>query len=181
MENIAVRSIRADEWREVRELRLRALQGEVAGIAFLDTFESAATHSDDFWIQRAAAASSDAGTDGRARQFVAARPDGVWVGTATVLVELAGEQDFQGNEIRRSGGAIVGVYVEPASRGQRVIDRLFDAALDWVKKRGLDAVRLTVHADNHRAQKAYGRSGFRPTGVVLASSIGPELEMARSV
>lgn len=179
--DVAVRAIRADEWRAVRELRLRALRDEAAAIAFLDTFANAAARTDDFWIVRATAASSDAGAGARARQFVAVAPDGTWVGSVSALIERAGDRDFEGNEIRHSGGALVGVYVEPGFRGQGLIERLLDAAADWVRESGLDAVRLMVHADNLRAQTAYRRAGFRATGVTVESSIGPELEMVRGV
>ena len=33
-----IRAVRAHEWREIRALRLAALQDEVAAIAFLDTW-----------------------------------------------------------------------------------------------------------------------------------------------
>lgn len=181
MGELTARPVHAHEWREARALRLRALQDADAGIAFLDTYESAASRPDEFWQQRTAAASIEAGPDAAARQFVAVTADGAWVGTLAVLIERAGERDFEGVEIRRSAGGIVGLYVDPEFRGVGVIQRLFDAALDWVRERGLDYARLYVHSDNSRARRAYERAGFRPTGTTLVGSIGLELELAREV
>ena len=59
------------EWREVRTLRLRALRDEAARIAFVDKFEDASGRPDEFWQERVALASVEAGSDAGARQFVA--------------------------------------------------------------------------------------------------------------
>lgn len=181
MGDIVVRPVRGHEWIEVRALRLRALQDEAAGIAFVDTLEAATVRPDEFWKDRTAQASSDAGPDPSARQFVATTSDGNWIGSITVLIERAGEKDFEGKEIRRSGGGVVGVYLDPAYRGKGVIQSLFDAAFDWLRDLHLDSARLYVHAENSRAHNAYLKAGFRPTGVTLVGSIGPEVEMARAV
>jgi len=179
MEEITVRPVHDHEWREVRALRLRALQDEVAAIAFMDTFEVASQRPDEFWQQRTIGASIEAGENAHGRQFVAISADGTWIGSVTVLVERVGEKDFEGAEIQRSAGAIVGVYLDPAYRGRGIIDTLFGSAVAWVRERELGFARLYVHADNLRAQKAYERAGFHPTGKALQGSLGAELEMAR--
>ena len=38
-----------------------------------------------------------------------------------------------------------------------------------------------MHRDNLRAQGAYRRSGFEPTGETLTGPIGPEIVMARQL
>ena len=179
MDEITIRAVHDHEWREVRTLRLRALQDEVADIAFIDTFEEASKRPDEFWQQRVAGSSVEAGPDARGRQFVAVAPDDTWVGSVTVLVERVGEKDFEGADIERAAGAIVGVYLDPAYRGRGITQRMFTAAVDWVRELGLDHARLYVHAENPRAQKAYEKAGFTPTGKTLAGSLGIEIEMAR--
>jgi RimJ/RimL family protein N-acetyltransferase len=181
MTDITVRPIHDHEWQEVRALRLRALQDEVASIAFVDTFEEASVPPDEFWQQRAHGSSVEAGANAGVRSFIAIAGDGAWIGSVTVIVEKVGEKDFEGNEIVRDGGAIVGVYLDPEYRGRGVIQRLFDAALDWVRERELGYARLYVHSDNLRAQGAYLRAGFTPTGASFEGSLGAELEMAREV
>lgn len=181
MPPITIRPVHAHEWREVRVLRLHALQDEAAAIAFVDNFEDATSRPDEFWQQRVALASVEAGSDAGARQFIAVTEDGAWIGSVTVLVEQAGETDFEGAVIERSAGGIVGVYLDPAFRGTGVIKNLLDAAIDWIRERDLDYARLYVHSENTRAQKAYEKAGFHPTGTALVGSIGPEIEMARDV
>lgn len=169
--NHVIRSIRSDEWAQVRELRLAALRDPVAHLAFLETYEDAAARPDEFWQERAAGAS-----EGMAerRQFVAVGQGGVWDGSVAVLVEEAGERDFFGGVIERRQGHLVGVYVRPERRGSAVgVTRaLFDAALEWAWESGLERVRLFVHEKNSRAEAFYRKAGFVPTGVTVTGDAG---------
>ncbi|WP_420802893.1 GNAT family N-acetyltransferase [Streptomyces murinus] len=47
----------------------------------------------------------------------------------------------------------------------RLIKAMFDAGVSWAWGRGAERVRLLVHEDNERAQGAYRKAGFRPSGV----------------
>jgi ribosomal protein S18 acetylase RimI-like enzyme len=174
-----IRPVRADEWREIRLLRLEALQDDLAPIAFLDSFADAQTQPDEFWQVRAARSSSDAGHEAGARQFVAVDGSGSWVGTLVVIVEKAGEVDFEGKTVSEARGHVVGVYLRPEHRGRGVLQELFEAALGWIRERGLPQARLHVHADNIRARKAYEKAGFRATGNGFRGAAGNEIEMAR--
>ncbi|MCX5558821.1 GNAT family N-acetyltransferase [Streptomyces sp. NBC_00038] len=169
--NHVIRSIRSDEWAQVRELRLAALRDPVAHLAFLETYEDAAARPDEFWQERAAGACE--GTAER-RQFVAVGQGGVWDGSVAVLVEEAGERDFFGGVVERRQGHLVGVYVRPERRGSAVgVTRgLFDAALEWSWGVGLERVRLFVHEKNGRAEAFYRKAGFLPSGVTVPSSGG---------
>ena len=176
-----IRPVRAHEWREIRALRLEALRDEVAPIAFLDSYADAQTRSDEFWQGRAAGSSSDAGQEATARQFVAVDGSGEWVGNSVVLIEKPGEVDFEGKTIEEAGGHIVGVYLRPEHRGRGLLQELFEAALGWMRERGLPQARLYVHANNLRARRAYEKAGFQPTGNTFRSPAGDEIEMARSL
>ncbi|NNC10595.1 GNAT family N-acetyltransferase [Planctomonas sp. JC2975] len=175
-----VRRVEHGEWRQVRGLRLEALQDPDAAIAFLDSYEQAATKSDDFWMTRTDnAASGDA-----AAQFVAIgepAQDEAWVGTVTVLVRPAGTMDHLDRRVETARADVVGVYVAPTHRGDGTIDRLFDAAAAWAAEVGARALTLDVHADNHRAQGAYRRAGFTATGETIEGPIGSEIVMSRSL
>ncbi|MFJ6832848.1 GNAT family N-acetyltransferase [Streptomyces sp. NPDC091209] len=171
------RSIRPDEWRQVRELRLDALRDPVAHLAFLETYEDAVTKSDAYWQDRTAGVA--AGVVDR-QQLVAVGGDGVWAGSVTVLVEAAGVADWFGNMVERTQGHLVGVFVRPEYRGSGagVTRALFDAALAWSWESGLERVRLFVHEKNGRAQAFYRKAGFVPTGetVPMPGATG-ELEL----
>jgi GNAT superfamily N-acetyltransferase len=172
-----VRPVRAHEWREIKALRLEALQDEAAPMAFLESYEAAAARSDEPW-QQYAQASGVEGSTAVSRQFVAVAEDGTWVGSLVALVERAGTQDYEDTTIERDGGHIVAVYLRPEHRGRGVMEPLFAAAADWLRALGLPRMRLYVHADNARAQGLYRRIGFLPTGATFTGSIGPEIELA---
>ncbi|MFC5219306.1 GNAT family N-acetyltransferase [Streptomyces coerulescens] len=168
--NYVIRSIRADEWPAVKELRLAALQDPVAPIAFLETYEEALARSDSFWMERAAGGSQ--GAEG-AQQIIAEAPDGRWVGTLTVLIEQPGTTDWAGHPVERKQGHVVGVFVRPEERGGGLTEVLFDAGLEWAWGRGVEQVRLIVHEENGRAQRFYRRVGFVPSGLVVPLSGKP--------
>ncbi|WP_106432372.1 GNAT family N-acetyltransferase [Streptomyces sp. LaPpAH-108] len=159
-----VRGIRADEWERVKELRLDALRDPAAPLAFLDTYENAVAKDDRFWRERAERAAEGA-TGGR--QFVAEAADGGWVGSVTVLLEEPGSVDWSGVRVERLQGHVVGVYLRDGHRGVGLIQGLLAAAADWVWDQGAARVRLFVHEENTRAQRAYKRAGFVPTGLAV--------------
>jgi GNAT superfamily N-acetyltransferase len=164
-----IRSIRADEWRAVKELRLTALRDPIAHLAFLETYEQAAAKADAFWQDRATG--SDEGSTG-VRQIIAEDPDGTWVGTVTVLLEEAGTTDWAGQPVERRQGHVVGVFVRPEHRGTGLTGALFEAGLEWAWRRGAERVRLLVHQANERAQGFYRKAGFVPSGVLVAAPQG---------
>ncbi|MFD6415903.1 GNAT family N-acetyltransferase [Streptomyces sp. NPDC060194] len=167
-----VRPVRAEEWREVKALRLLALRDPAAPIAFLETYEEAAARPDDFYRQRAEGASHGTG----ARQFVAEDGDGSWVGSVTVLVEEAGRDDFFGHRVERRQAQLVGVYLRPEHRGTGVLDALVSAAVAWAwSDPAITRVRLHVHESNARAAGAYRRLGFVASGVTLPTEADPAL------
>lgn len=166
----AVRPVRAHEWRQVRQLRLAALSDEAAPIAFLQTYDEAAARPDGFWQERVEASAIDAGTDATARQLIAVHEDGTWVGGIVALVDAAGTP---------AASNVVAVHLLPEHRGRGVVQQMLEEAADWLRERGLHEARLHVHADNARAQRAYAKAGFTPTGARFTSTIGPEIEMAR--
>ncbi|MFE9839857.1 GNAT family N-acetyltransferase [Streptomyces sp. NPDC005551] len=173
--NHVIRPIRADEWRAVKALRLAALQDPAAPIAFLETYEDAVARPDAYWQERTAGAAE--GTKER-QQFVAEGPVGQWAGSVTVLVEQAGTRDPFGGPVERAQGHVVGVFVRTGQRGYGLIGALLDAALEWSWRLGLERVRLFVHERNSRAEAAYRKAGFAPTGVTatMPGSTG-ELEL----
>ncbi|MFK0111291.1 GNAT family N-acetyltransferase [Streptomyces sp. NPDC091217] len=159
-----VRAIRGDEWEAAKRLRLVALRDPMAGIAFLETYEDALTRPDSFYQERAARSADE---PSGARQFIAEASDGEWAGTVTVLIEEAGTKDWAGFPVEWRQGHVVGVFVRPEHRGSGLIKALFDAGVAWAREQGAERVRLLVHEDNARAQGAYRKAGFVPSGVTV--------------
>ena len=157
-----IRSIRADEWPAVKELRLAGLRDPVAHLAFLETYEEAVVKPDSFWRERAAGAAE--GVIER-QQFVAEGADGRWVGCVVVLVEEAGAEGTFGGVSEVRQGHLVGVFVRPEWRGRGVTERLFACAVEWAwEVAGVERVRLFVHERNSRAEGFYRKIGFVPSG-----------------
>lgn len=142
-----IRRIRADEWRELRRLRLRALAD--APLAFGSTLAREAAYPDERWIAESAGAAGDEHVT-----VVAAVGDG-WVAMA---------RGFPGREDPRCIW-LVGVYVEPEWRGNGLAQAVSDGVVEWARARGADEVRLHVADWNGAARRTYERLGFRPTGV----------------
>ena len=173
---VTVRRVRADEWELVRALRLAATADPDASIAFLESHDDVAARPDEFWRATAALAAESE----TVAQFVAV-VDSASVGSLSVLVRATGQTDHLGRFIDDRRADVVGVWVRPESRGTGAIDALLAAAGEWVASLGLRRIQLDVHRDNARAQAAYGRAGFVPTGETLSGPIGPEIVMARQL
>lgn len=179
MSEITIRAIRHDEWREVRELRLHALQDASADVAFHDSFEEAVTRPDEFWQQRASNASEQQGSTATARQFVAVTADGTWVGTTAVLLPVISNDRTDQSQQNARIATLVGVYVDEEHRGTGLLARIIEAALQWTRENGCHWLELLVHTENDRARRAYEKLGFEPTGATESGPNGLEIELIK--
>ena len=66
----------------------------------------------------------------------------------------------------RHRASLHAVYVDPAWRGQGLVDALLDAAIGQGRHDGLSQIELTVAADHLAAQAAYRRAGFAEVAVM---------------
>ena len=147
---ITVRRVRAEEWGQLRVIRLRALAD--APMAFGSTLAAEQVQPDEFWRSRAAGGAAD---DDRAT-FIAER-DGVWVGIGTCVLEAGGAGERP--------AWIFGMWVDPAVRRQGTAQALLRALAGWALERGADVLNLHVTATNGPAIALYERLGFHATGV----------------
>jgi RimJ/RimL family protein N-acetyltransferase len=163
-----VRRIRADEWREYRELRLEALKD--SPLAFVEQYETSVRQPDQFWQERVRRAATDRTVAG----FVSVNA-GRFLGKASCIIEPEVTDHVSAH--------IVGVYVQPGARGREkgTAGRLIAAAVDWAhREAGAQRVRLFVLDANERAQRFYRRAGFVATGHTMPYPPDPsyvELEM----
>ncbi len=173
---VRVRRVHATDGARIRELRLRMLSDSAAPIAFLDTRENAQAQPPEFWQERAiGGALSD-----EVAQFVAEAGER-WIGGMAVLAPAAGTVDYFGRENPEGRAMLVSVYIDPAHRGQGVLELLVEAAADWARARGRRELALDVHTRNLPAQAAYRRLGFVATGGSTEVPTGTELEMVRAL
>lgn len=146
-EGFSIRRTDAEDWREVRALRLEMLRD--TPLAFGETELHALTLDEAEWRMRAARGRTSPGI-----VIVAIDAAGRWLGTMGGYLPDA-----------NTGGLLVGVYVTPDRRGREagVFDALLAAMEDWARTQG-DTLTLHVHEANSRARAAYLRRGFIETG-----------------
>lgn len=73
---------------------------------------------------------------------------------------LVGMIAFYANQPESGVVYIPHVYVRGAYRGQNLMSYMLDAIKEYVKRKGFMYMRLEVHKDNERAQRAYIHYGF---------------------
>jgi ribosomal protein S18 acetylase RimI-like enzyme len=92
-------------------------------------------------------------------------------GGAIVGYLYAGIEPHSWKELRARAGFIHDVLVEEASRGEGIAEALLDAAVDWLRERGVRSVLLWSAARNERAQRLFTRKGFRSTMIEMTREL----------
>jgi ribosomal protein S18 acetylase RimI-like enzyme len=154
---IEVRRVRADEWQELRALRLEALEN--APDAFWTRYEEAVERPEEAW-----------------REWTA-MPCHVAVESGRLVGMVAGASDSDDP----SAAHLIAMYVTPAARSRGVGDALVEAQLAWARAEGFERVNLMVNVANGGAIRLYERLGFRDTGVRALLREGPHVLAAMSV
>lgn len=179
MPTTTVARIRPDDWRELRDVRLRALAD--APSAFGSTLAREAAFPDDVWRERAAQGRTllartapDGGPPDDGGPAGNDRSPGPVVGIAAVVPS---PDDATVAEL-------VSVWVEPGARGSGVAASLLARAEDLAAGLGARTLALWVTATNAPALRLYERAGFAPTGETQPLPSDPrlvELRMTRRV
>lgn len=166
---VAVRRIRPDEWRELRDRRLAALAD--VPTAFGSTLAVEQAYPDDTWRERALGASA-----GCERATFVAERDAAWLGSVTGLA---------GRFANPAGvPLLVAMYVVPDARGGGVGRALVEAVIAWARECSASALGLSVTDTNASAIALYQRCGFRFTGADKPHAHAPgliEREMRRDI
>lgn len=140
-ERAVIRPTGASDWRELRTIRLEAL--EESPDAFGSTHHEVVAFADERWESMAADL-----------HFFLAERGGAVVGMAS-----GGYNDrYPGTHW------LYGMYVTPRERGTGVAAQLVRAVADWAIADGADELYLQVTATLERARRFYSRMGFRDTG-----------------
>jgi ribosomal protein S18 acetylase RimI-like enzyme len=150
MSDPSIRFIGKSDLPAFKALRLEALRGHPD--TFGSDYEENLDRPESFWIERV--------------EKLVDNPDGCAV-VAESEKELAGMVGVWREEGRkcRHNAHIWGVYVHPAHRGKKLMDRMIDCAIEWCKSNGIRIVRLTVATHNPAAIRCYLRCGFTVYGV----------------
>jgi GNAT superfamily N-acetyltransferase len=138
---VTVRELRPDEWREARDLRLRALADTPT--AFLRTLAEEQAYGDDVWQERAAARGD--------RLSLVCEAGGELVGGAAGILEA---DDVY----------LVAMWVAPSHRRSGIGRALVDRIVDWARVQGAARVMLEANERLAPAVRLYESAGFCPTG-----------------
>ena len=102
--------------------------------------------------------------------LVAERPAGDRP-AAVIGYVYAGIEPHSWKELRGEAGFIHDLLVSDEARALGVGQHLLEAAVAWLKERGLARVMLWAAAPNSGAQRLFERHGFRPTMIEMTRDI----------
>jgi ribosomal protein S18 acetylase RimI-like enzyme len=153
-----VRSLRPDEWRVWRDLRMQALADSPD--AFRETIDRAKDRTESEWIAAAATARE---TD---RRLLVAEHDGRPVGMAVIVVSAT--DPHQAN--------LYAMWVQPTARRLGLGRALLNAAIAWAETNGLSGIILIVTEGNDAARQLYREAGFIETGAREPLRPGSQLQ-----
>jgi GNAT superfamily N-acetyltransferase len=145
---VEIRRIRPDEWRELRDLRLRALQD--APDAFGSTYEEESGSVDAQWVEWA----MEAAEGGSSFGVVTVDDDARWIGMAVGAPHL----DHPGE------AGLFAMWVDPPARGAGIGRALVENIVRWASSNGFPVLRLRVTRSNDAAVRLYLRCGFADEG-----------------
>jgi ribosomal protein S18 acetylase RimI-like enzyme len=145
---VEIRRVGADGWRELRDLRLRALKD--APDAFTATYEDESMQADAHWTGWATAMAEGGSSFG-----LVAEDEGRWIGMA-----VGGpHRDFPGE------AGLFAMWVDPSVRGAGVARALVEGVVSWARSAAFPLIRLRVTVSNEAAVRLYVRCGFADAGL----------------
>jgi ribosomal protein S18 acetylase RimI-like enzyme len=141
-----IRPVRAEEWPQWKETRLRMLRDSPR--YFATRWEDAAREPDAYWRDWIAAAA-----EGTSRALFVAEQDGAWLGTVGCFLRVDPTE-----------AQLISMWVDPAARGRRLGELLIRQIGLWAVAHGCETVVLFVQEANAPAQGLYAKLGFTATG-----------------
>jgi ribosomal protein S18 acetylase RimI-like enzyme len=158
-----VKTVRASDWREYREIRLAALKD--APSAFASTWQQEAARSPQQWRERA-----QLSQEGLSRTIVVAVDDGeCWIGLAGGYRPGDDGADAE----------LISMWVAPDCRCRGVGYALARAVVSWAEGHGSRVIGLWVNQANQLAISLYKRVGFCCTGGVAPLPSDPTQQEVR--
>jgi GNAT superfamily N-acetyltransferase len=143
---VVIRRLAPAQWQLYRKVRLAALAD--APFAFGSTLDRELGFDDQVWRRRLQAKGT----------FLA------WLGEEPAGTAAAVADDPDDEFAVPGAWQLVGMWVEPRSRGSGVADQLVEAVADYARAQGATQLVLWVTEVNQRARAFYCRMGFRATG-----------------
>lgn len=154
----AVRRLRPEDWRQYRDLRLRAL-GD-APDAFGSVLDVERQRPDAEWAERLAS-----GADPRWNLPLVAEDGDALVGLAWGRIHPEKPETAH----------VFQMWVAPEARGRGCGAMLLDAVVAWAREAKARSVVLSVTCGDTPARRLYTRAGFEPAGGPEALRAGSSL------
>jgi len=143
MESIEIISLKPEDWKQYRDLRLKALKEEPQ--AFGSTYEDNCKHPDEYWKQRL----EDTYTK-NTQWLVFAKLNGILVGMAGGFAEKESDNAH-----------VIAVYVTPEARRKGISKLLMKELVVKIKTNKLiRKVTVDVNPEQVAAYNLYKNSGF---------------------
>lgn len=156
-----IRLVRADEYIDLREVRLKAL---AYAPHLADHLQKESAEPSTFWYDR-----TERGAAGTSMATFVAVDGSTFIGVADSFLPEAGDT-----------AEIGGMWVCPTARRSGIGRDLLEAVCDWARTRGAARAGLWVRATNTPARLLYERSGFelaRTSGVAGETGLRLELRL----
>ena len=134
-----IRQVRTEDWKRLRDARLRALAD--APYAFASRLVEEQAFANEVWQERATPSASRA-------SFAVERDDHFDAIVSCFVADDPGTVH------------LVGMWVAPQQRGRGLGHGLVDAIVDWARQHGAERICLSVEARNDEASRLYTRCGF---------------------
>lgn len=142
-----IREVRPEEWRSLKDLRLRALETDPD--AFGSTFAEERVKPVTAWQEWAA----EGWGLGAQTTLVALDGDG-WLGMGVCIVA----------EAEPRSATVYAMWVYPAARRQGIGEELLQELIKWASFKNAEELLLAVTEGNTAAMNLYERDGFMSTG-----------------
>ena len=159
--DVRIRTIRGDEWRLWRSLRLRAV--EESPTSFRGSLAEESAEADERWIELISKTA-----DNPNGLLLVAEADSDPVGMLFGRIDDSSEYLDVG-----------AMWVDPDIRRKGVGRGLIDAALDWARAAGASQAELWVTIGNDAAERLFEKSGFAVTGDTEPLRDGSDLAVAK--
>ncbi len=171
MPTTTVARVRPDDWRDLRDVRLRALAD--APSAFGSTLAREVAFPDDVWRERAA--------QGRTLLARAVPGGGAPAASDRSPATVVGITTVVPSPDDRTAAELVSVWVDPVARGTGVATELLRSADLLAAELGARTLALWVTTSNTPARTLYERAGFAETGEAKPLPSDPRLLEVRMV
>ena len=140
--NITLRPFRPDEWKAVREIRLRALKNDPG--VFLPSYEEGLAMPESYWLDLAAQKNS--------------RVFGLYDGDSLIgLTSVFTDRDDPSGKTAKLAMS----YIDRAYRGRKLSRLYYRARIDWARENGFTRI-VVGHRDGNDASRGANQAfGFK--------------------